>query len=121
VILADTSVWLDHWRRPNARLTALLAQNRIAVHPFVVGEIALRAIAPRAEILRRLSRLHTTTIAQQREVLDLIERIPLWGTGIGWVDAHLLASALLDRIPLWTLDAALARVAGELGTAVNPG
>lgn len=117
MILVDTSVWLDHWRRPNARLTRLVERHRIAIHPFVVGEIALGAITPRAEILRRLTRLHAATLAQQHEVLELIERIPLWGTGIGWVDAHLLAAALLDHIRLWTLDRALARVAGKLGVA----
>lgn len=117
IVLADTSVWLDHWRSPDARLIKLLEQNRIVAHPFVIGEIALGAITPRAEILQRLRRLHATRVAQHQEVIDLIERIPLWGRGIGWVDAHLVASVLLDGIRLWTLDRSLARVAHDLGVA----
>lgn len=117
IILADTSVWLDHWRRRSARLAGLLEQNSIVVHPFVIGEIALGAITPRAEILQRLRRLHATSVAQHAEVFGLIERIPLWGRRIGWVDAHLLASVLLDGIRLWTLDRSLARIAHDLGVA----
>jgi hypothetical protein len=117
IVLADTSVWLDHWRRGIPHLADLLEEDRIAVHPFVVGEIALGAIAPRAEVLRRLRTLRTSRVAQHTEVLELIERVPLWGRGIGWVDAHLLASALLDRVRLWTLDRQLAVIARELGVA----
>lgn len=120
IVLADTSVWLDHWRRRSARLAELLEQNSIVVHPFVIGEIALGAITPRAEILQRLRRLHATRVAQHAEVFGLIERIPLWGRGIGWVDAHLLASTLLDRLRLWTLDRRLTLVAQDLGIAMSP-
>lgn len=122
MIIADTSVWLDHWRRTNSRLAGLLTQGQIVVHPFVLGEIALGSVTPRAEVLARLARLPRPRLAHDGEVLDLIERAPLWGRGIGWVDAHLLASALLDRLRLWTLHLPLARVARELGVAlpVNP-
>ena len=85
------------------------------MHPFVLGEIALGAVTPRAEVLRRLVKLHAPRVAQHREVMALIERTPLWGRGIGWVDTHLLASALIDRLRLWTLDQPLARIADELG------
>jgi len=118
IVLADTSVWLDHWRRGNRRLGQLLEQDRIVVHPFVLGEIALGAITPRADVLQRLTKLHAPRVAQHGEVMALIDRAPLWGRGIGWVDAHLLASALLDRVRLWTLDLPLARVADELGVAL---
>jgi predicted nucleic acid-binding protein len=117
IVLADTSVWLDHWGRPNPLLAERLAQSQVVLHPFVFGEIALGATAPRAEVLQDLSKLHAPRVAQHREVLDLIERTPLWGCGIGWVDAHLLASTLLDHIRLWTLDRPLARVAHDLGVA----
>ncbi|MGH7521808.1 MAG: type II toxin-antitoxin system VapC family toxin [Gemmatimonadales bacterium] len=116
-MLADTSVWLDHWRRPIARFATLLESNEIVVHPFIVGEIALGDISPRAEILRGLGKLHATTLARHEEVHELIERIPLWGRGIGWVDAHLLASALLDRVRLWTFDRNLAHAAVDIGVA----
>jgi predicted nucleic acid-binding protein len=114
IVLADTSVWLDHWRRGNQRLAELLEEDRITVHPFVVGEIALGAVSPRAEVMRRLRTLRSSRVAQHDEVLALIERAPLWGRGVGWVDAHLLASALLDGLRLWTLDRPLAALARQL-------
>ncbi len=116
-LLADTSVWVDHWRSASPRFAALLGEDRIILHPFILGELALGTIPSRSEALRRLGRLRTTSVAQNREVLGLIERTPLWGRGIGWVDAHLLAAALLDRIQLWTLDQQLHAVAQELGVA----
>ncbi|MGH2668700.1 MAG: type II toxin-antitoxin system VapC family toxin [bacterium] len=118
IVLADTSVWLDHWRRRNPRLATLLLEGRIVVHPFVLGEIALGTVTPRAEVLQRLSKLEAPRVAQHGEVMALIDRTPLWGRGIGWVDAHLLASALLDRLRLWTLDSRLALVARDLGVAL---
>jgi predicted nucleic acid-binding protein len=117
-VLADTSVWVDHWRNASPRFAALLGEDRIILHPFILGELAMGTIASRSEALRHLSRLRTTGVAQNREVLGLIERTPLWGRGIGWVDAHLLAAALLDRIQLWTLDQQLHAAASELGVAL---
>jgi len=116
-VLADTSVWVDLWRHGNPRFARLLEQDRVVVHPFVLGEIALGALTPRAEVLEHLGALETPRLAEHDEVLALIERVPLWGRGIGWVDAHLLASALLDRLRLWTLDRRLSRVARELRLA----
>jgi hypothetical protein len=118
-VLADTSVWVDHWRSTSPRFAALLGEDRVILHPFILGELALGTIASRSEALRRLGRLRTTSVAQNREVLGLIERTPLWGRGIGWVDAHLLATALLDRIQLWTLDLPLRAAAQELGVAFS--
>jgi predicted nucleic acid-binding protein len=88
------------------------------VHPFVLGEIALGAISSRAEVLQRLSKLDAPRVARHDEVLALIERAPLWGRGVGWVDAHLIASARLDHIRLWTLDRRLATLARSLGVGV---
>jgi predicted nucleic acid-binding protein len=119
IVLADTSVWIDHWRRGSPRLRQLLEQDQIVVHPYVVGEIALGAISPRATVLEHLGTLRPVTVAQHHEVMGLIERARLWRRGIGWVDAHLLASALLDQIPLWTLDQALHNAARELGVALK--
>lgn len=116
-VLADTSVWIDHWRRGNSRLGELLEGSAVVIHPFVVGEIALGQVTARAEVLADLATLESPRVAEHDEVLALIERSRLWGRGIGWVDAHLLASVLLDRIRLWTLDASLARVARDLGVA----
>jgi predicted nucleic acid-binding protein len=116
-VLADTSVWIDHWRHGNPRVAQLLEQSSLVVHPFVLGEIALGQITSRTEVLADLAALDAPRVAEQAEVLALIERMRLWGRGIGWVDAHLLASALLDRIRLWSLDRRLARVARDLGVA----
>jgi len=118
IVLADTSVWVDLWRHGNARLARLLEQNRVVVHPFVLAELALGVVTPRADVLRDLHALDGPRLAEHDEVLALIERAPLWGRGIGWVDAHLLASALLDRLRLWTLDRPLAAAAAELGVAL---
>lgn len=118
IVLADTSVWVEHWRRGLPRFAALLEQNRVVLHPFVRGEIALGALPHRGEVLRDLVALDMPRTAELDEVLGLIERVPLWGRDIGWVDAHLLASTLLDRLHLWTLDRRLARVAEDLGVAL---
>ncbi|HEX9821899.1 MAG TPA: PIN domain-containing protein [Methylomirabilota bacterium] len=118
MVLADTSVWLDHWRHGNQRLATLLNEGGVVVHPFVLGEIALGTVTPRAEVLQRLSKLAVPRVAQHDEMLALIDRTPLWGRGVGWVDAHLLASALLDRLRLWTLDRRVAAVARDLGIAL---
>lgn len=116
-VLADTSVWVALWRHGNPRLAALLEANEVVLHPFVLGEIALGRITPRAQVLRHLSKLPTPRVAQHTEVLALVERAPLWARGIGWVDAHLLASARLDRLRIWTLDRRLADAAQDLGVA----
>jgi predicted nucleic acid-binding protein len=116
-VLADTSVWVDHWRRGNDSFATLLEEDRIVVHPMVIGELALGPLRSRAEVLNDLRELPAASMAEHDEVLALIERRRLWGRGIGWVDTHLLASALLDGAALWTLDRPLGAVAKNLGTA----
>lgn len=118
IVLADTSVWVDLWRHGNPQLARLLDENRVVLHPLVLGEIALGVIAPRAAVLDDLRALRSPRTAEDEEVFALIERVPLWGRGIGWVDAHLLAASLLDRVRLWTLDQPLARAATDLGVAL---
>jgi hypothetical protein len=116
-VLVDTSVWVDHWRRRNAHLGALLEADDVVVHPMVMGELALGAVHPRAQVLEDLELLPAAAVAEHEEVMGLVERRRLAGRGIGWVDAHLLASALLDRLRLWTLDTRLAAVAERAGVA----
>jgi predicted nucleic acid-binding protein len=111
VILADTSVWIDHLRRGNSTLRAHLAKGRIVCHPFIVGELALGTLRNRTEVLTHLQRLPQLSVASHDEVLGFIERRRLFALGIGWVDAHLLAAALLAGARLWAFDATLARVA----------
>jgi hypothetical protein len=85
------------------------------MHPFVAGELACGNLRDRASILGDLDALPGSKLASNAEVLYLIEEHRLWGRGLGWIDAHLLASALLSGSRLWTLDARLAKAAAELG------
>ena len=117
MILVDTSVWVDHLRRGNRQLHALLLDDRAVTHPFVIGELACGRLHPRAEILGLLATLPSAPLATPEDVLTLIERHGLAGSGLGWVDVHLLASALLAGAPLMTLDRTLARNAARLGVA----
>jgi predicted nucleic acid-binding protein len=120
-VLADSSVWIQHLHRGGlAPMQALLAEGEVAIHVFVRGEVALGRLHNRAEILARLQQLPRATIAAHEEVLALIEKRGLAGSGLGWVDAHLLASALVDHSRLWTLDRPLASVADRLGVGYRP-
>jgi predicted nucleic acid-binding protein len=118
VILADTSVWIGHFREHDFRLAALLNSGRVLMHPFVLGELAMGSLASRAQILADLHALPAIGAAMEDEVLGFIERQHLFGLGIGYVDAHLLAAVrLASGARLWTLDKRLASAAGRLGLA----
>jgi hypothetical protein len=104
MILADTSVWIDHLRTLNPEMQTLLLNKRILMHPFVIGEIACGTLRDRTALLASLRDLRQSRLATNEEVFELIARRRLWGRGIGWVDAHLLASALLTRCRLWSFD-----------------
>lgn len=114
MILVDTSVWIDHFRHGNAALQSLLEDGRVLTHPFVIGELACGALSDREEILGLLATLPQATVADHAEALALVRERRLPGRGIGWIDVHLLASALLTTSPLWTLDVRLARAAAAL-------
>lgn len=118
MILPDASVWIEHFRRGSPRLGALLDDGQVLTHPFVVGELAC-GILPgrRAQVLVDFTELPEAPVANHAEVIGLVETRRLMGTGIGWVDAHLLASSLLAQAQLWTLDASLARQARRLGVS----
>jgi predicted nucleic acid-binding protein len=112
VTLVDTSVWVDSFRLPGGvpRLADLLAAGDVLGHPWVFGELALGHLGPRrSSILRDLRRLPMVATLSDDEVLMMIDARRLDGSGLGWVDAHLLASALAARVPLWTHDRLLAR------------
>jgi predicted nucleic acid-binding protein len=115
VTLADTSVWVDHLRQGNARLQVLLADARVVGHPFVTGEVALGHLRRRAEILALLADLPQVAQAAHEEVLHFVAERELAGSGLGWVDVHLLCAAALGRARLWTLDRRLAAAASRLG------
>jgi len=116
LILVDTSVWVDHLRRGNAQLAALLERGIVAMHPFVVGEMACGSLADRPSILELLQDLPMAVVAENDEVLGFIERYRLHGKGIGYIDVHLLtAVALTAGAALWTRDKRLRAVAEEMG------
>lgn len=116
MILADTSVWVNHLRAGDRDLADALEASTVVVHPFIVGEIACGNLRNRREVLELLGKLPALTVASHEEAVAFIERRRLMGRGIGYIDVHLLASVVLDPpARLWTRDRRLARVAGELG------
>ena len=119
MILVDTSIWVDHLRKGNATLAALLADGRVLTHPFVIGELALGDIRQRVAVLTSLSELPAAVVAAEVEVLSFIDRHALFGRGVGYVDVHLLAAAQLTTgAKLWTSDRCLRSVADTLGLAM---
>ena len=114
MVLVDSSVWVDHFHRPNARLVGLLEAGEVFTHSLVIGELACGNLGARRTTLESLHALPHATEASSIEVLALIERGRLYGIGLGVVDVHLLASALLSDAELWTRDQVLARAARQL-------
>jgi predicted nucleic acid-binding protein len=118
MILVDTSVWINHLRKGNARLNSMLLNAAVLVHPFVIGELACGNIHNRSRILNLLGDLPASRVADDQEVLFFIEHNNLMGRGIGYIDAHLLASVSLSGpARLWTVDRKLDDVAIQLGLA----
>ncbi len=118
MIFVDTSVWVDHLQAGDERLTALLNSGEVLGHPFVTGELALGNLRQRNAFLSDLRDLPRAVVASDEEVLRLIDRQMLFGRGIGYVDAHLLAAARLTvDTKLWTRDRSLHKVAAQLGLA----
>lgn len=116
MILADTSVWVDHLRKGDPMLVAALQAGSVLGHPFVLGELALGNLRNREVVLDALAGLPSARQANDDEVLSLIKHRSLYGVGIGYVDAHLLASTLLTPgARLWTRDRRLLAAAGTLG------
>jgi len=116
VILVDTSIWIDHLRAGDTTLSALLEQGDVVVHPWVTGELALGTLADRDEILDLLGNQPQAVVADDDEILHLIGSQALHGSGIGYVDAQLLAATLLTPgTRLWTRDQRLAQVSTRLG------
>lgn len=117
IVLVDTSIWIDHFRSSDARLTAMLLNGDVVCHPFVVGELACGNLKGRATVLSLLERLPQLPVATHAEVLHLVDRRKLMGRGLGWIDVHLLASALTGHAKFWTRDKRLAVAAHDLGLA----
>ncbi|MGA7561622.1 MAG: PIN domain-containing protein [Desulfobaccales bacterium] len=117
MVLVDTSAWVAHLRAGAIGLSALLNEGRVVCHPCIVGELACGNLRKRSEILALLRALPQATQAEHEGVMQFIENYRLMGKGLGYIDMHLLASVLLTKVPLWTLDQKLNEVAVKLRLA----
>jgi len=120
MILADTSIWVDHLRRGNPELGVLLVEGEVACHSFVIGELACGNLKNRGEVLSLLHALPSVPTIDQDEFLAFVEHNHLAGRGLGLVDIHLLASARIAGVLLWTADRALEQVGAQM-RLVRPG
>lgn len=120
MILVDTSVWIDHLRQGDAELQSLLNAGLVLAHPFVTGELALGSLQKRDMVLEALQGLPQAAVATDEEVLHFIGQQALFGIGIGYIDAHLLAAVRLSGGAfLWTRDKRLLTAALRLGLSAN--
>jgi len=120
MILVDTSIWIEHLRQRDERLSKLLSQGQVLAHPFVTGELALRSLQNRAKILEALQDLPQAPVATDGEVMSFIQQNALYGLGIGYIDAHLLAAVrLAPGAALWTRDKRLLAAGTSLGLVGN--
>jgi predicted nucleic acid-binding protein len=117
MILADTNVWIKHFRESDDELIAQLNIGFIACHPFIIGELACGNLGNRSEILMLLQALPSSPVVETTEILEFIENRSLMGRGLGYVDIHLLASTIIGNVVLWTFDRRLHEVAIELGVS----
>jgi predicted nucleic acid-binding protein len=114
MVLVDTSVWVAHLRQGVIGLRTLLNEGLVTCHPLIIGELACGNLKHRSEILVHLQALPQAIQAENDEVMHFIENYSLMGKGLGYIDMHLLSSAKLTMIPLWTLDKRLNEVAVQL-------
>jgi predicted nucleic acid-binding protein len=114
MVLVDTSVWVSHLRQTHTGLANLLNEGEVACHPFIVGELACGNLKSRTVILSLLEALPMAVTAEHEEVIAFIDHHHIMGKGLGYTDVHLLASAVLSRLSLWTLDKTLEQVAEKL-------
>lgn len=119
MVLVDTSVWIRHFREGDPYLARLLDAGEVLCHPFIVGELACGNLKNRREILSLLQLLPQATQAKNEEVLQFVEQHRLMGKGLGYIDVHLSASALLTGVPLWALDKRLNEANEGLGLRYN--
>lgn len=115
MVLVDTSVWVAHFRAGNIGLEGLLNDGHVVCHPFIVGELACGNLRNRSEILSLLQTLPMAVLVEHEEVMQFIEDHVLMGKGLGYIDMHLIASAMLTGVPIWTLDKKLNEVSSKLG------
>jgi predicted nucleic acid-binding protein len=121
-VLIDTNIWVNHFKRANTDVSALLEAERVVMHPYIVAELALGGLRDRWMTLASLESLPELPVAEVHEVRQLIEVQKLFTEGIGFVDAHLVASLIIVETPtmIWTEDEALAGIAQRMGLLANP-
>jgi predicted nucleic acid-binding protein len=120
MILVDSSVWIDHFRSAVPLLQELIIERNVMSHPFVVGELAMGSIRDREIAIRSLSRLPRALVMDDDDVLALIARLKIYARGLGYIDAHLLASTRsTPAASIWTRDRRVQAVAEELGVAAD--
>lgn len=120
MILADTSIWIDHFRHTDAELIRIVEDDRLLCHPAVIGELALGSLRDRGNVLAFLTAQRKALVATHDEVMMMIDRHSIFSMGIGYTDAHLLASVLLDqRASLWTRDKRLRAAAEKAGAELH--
>lgn len=116
-IVADANLWVHHWRSPNTLLMELADEGRIWTHPIVIGELSMGNLRLREAALWNLVRLGRPPLATDAETRQMVEARRLWGRGIGWNDAKILASVVIGSCLLWTKDRRLDEIAEEMGVA----
>ncbi|MDX0018795.1 PIN domain-containing protein [Sinorhizobium meliloti] len=120
MILADTSIWIDHFRHIDAELRRIIEDDRLLCHPAVIGELALGSLRERSSVIAFLMAQREALVATHQEVMMMIDRHAIFSMGIGYTDAHLLASVLLDqRMALWTRDKRLQAAAEKAGASLH--
>ena len=120
MILIDTSIWIDHLHQGNEQLHRMLEQGQVLIHPYVIGEVALGNLRNRDAILSALQDLPQVAVATDGEVLRFVQQNSLYGVGIGYIDAHLLAAVRLSPgATLWTGDRRLLAAGRTLGLTEN--
>ena len=119
MVLVDTSVWIGFLREGDSLLSDLLNEGEVSTHPFVIGELRLGNISKRKNFLELIESLPQCRQTSNEEVTHLIESNKLYGKGIGYTDAHILASSIISKFPLWTLDKRLDAISKKLKSAIQ--
>lgn len=120
MILVDTSIWIDHFRHGDAELRRIIEDDRLLCHPSVIGELALGSLRDRSSVMAFLAAQRGAVVATHDEVMTMIDRYGIFSMGIGYTDAHLLASVLLEqRAALWTRDKRLRAAAENAGAPLH--
>ena len=117
MVLVDTNIWINHFRKTDPDLVTCLNQGSVACHPFIIGELAAGNLKNRAEILKLFHSLPSTHTVDFQEYLEFVEVRKLMGKGLGFVDIHILASAVLSGTVLWTGYKRLSKAADDLGVS----